>query len=215
MEVVGRAVFPQVEDSTPLADGAYLHPDDVERVGLGDGFRTLVVGLRPGADVQPFVARMTEMSADGEAPSLPVPPSEVEKLEQVESLPRVLAGFLTVLGIIAVAHSLVVSVRRRAADFAVLRALGFRPNEVRTAVSWQAASLGVVGAAIGLPLGILLGRFAWSRVTASIGVLEVQRFPVSLFLLAIPTAAVLALAIALVPARRAARIHPAEVLRTE
>jgi ABC-type lipoprotein release transport system permease subunit len=109
----------------------------------------------------------------------------------------------------------VISVRRRASDFAVLRALGFRPRDVRASVSWQAAALATLGALIGLPLGVLVGRFAWARIAANIGVLEAQRLPLIVMLLAIPVAVILAIAIALVPARRAARIHPAEVLRTE
>jgi hypothetical protein len=216
MRVVGRGVFPELDDARALADGAYLHADDVSRVGLGDGFRTLVVDLRPDVDPRAFAQSLIPEGADeDEAPIVPVPPAEIEKLQQVEALPRVLAAFLAVLGAIAVAHSLVVSVRRRTGDFAVLRALGFRPRDVRAAVSWQAASLGAVGAAIGIPLGVLVGRFGWSRVAGSIGVLEVHRVPGVVLLVAVPVAVLLAIAIALLPSRRAARIHPAEVLRTE
>ena len=51
-------------------------------------------------------------------PGRPAPPAEIEKLRQVESLPKVLAGFLALLGAVALAHALVVGVRRRARDFA-------------------------------------------------------------------------------------------------
>ena len=214
MRVVGRGVFPQVDDTRPLADGAYLHADDVERVGLVDAVHTLAVRLRPGADRDAFSKRITEVN-NGEEPQFAVPPAEIDKLEQVESLPRVLAAFLAVLGAIAVAHSLVVSVRRRATDFAVLRALGFRPRDVKASVSWQAASVAIVGALVGLPLGVLIGRFAWSRISTNIGVIEAQRVPGLVLLLAMPIAVGLSIAIALLPARRAARVHPADALRSE
>jgi hypothetical protein len=214
--VVGRAVFPQADDTRPLADGVYLHHEDVEVVGVGEGISdALVVKLRSGTDARAFAGGLIPDGGEDEAPTLPVPPAEIEKVQQIEALPRVLGAFLVVLGLIALAHSLAVSARRRAGDFAVLRALGFRPRDVKSAVSWQAASTGAVGAVIGIPLGVLLGRFAWSRVAANIGVLEVQRVPALVLLAAIPVAVVLAVAIALVPARRAARLRPAEVLRSE
>ena len=63
---------------------------------------------------------------------VPSPPAEIEKLEQVERLPQFLAGFLVLLGIVAIVHTLiVVSVRRGRRDLGVLRALGFRGARCR------------------------------------------------------------------------------------
>ena len=79
-------------------------------------------------------------------PERPAPPAEVEKLRQVESLPQDPRGVPRARSAsIALAHALVVGARRRARDFAVLRALGFRRRNVRAAVSWEAGALGVRG----------------------------------------------------------------------
>src|SRR5207244_4548778 len=154
MRVVGQAVFPTGADAYPLADGAVLSKRAVGVLGEGDSFHNLAIRYRPGADRAAAFARLDALDARSDPgnspPDRPAPPSEIEKLRQVESLPKVLAVFLALLGVVALAHALVVGVRRRARDFAVLRTLGFRARESRAAVAWAAGWLAVVGAVLGI-----------------------------------------------------------------
>src|SRR5262245_31538584 len=122
MRVTGEAVFPTDTDGYPMADGGLVDPGVIEELGRGDSFSGLAVRVRPGADA--VYERLQKFIGPDSSLSRPAPPSEVEKLRQVDALPRVLAAFLAVLGIVAVAHALIVSVRRRRRDFGVLRALG-------------------------------------------------------------------------------------------
>jgi ABC-type antimicrobial peptide transport system permease subunit len=194
-------------------------PAALKVLGEGDSAEMLAVRFRPGADRAAALARLDALDArsdpSAEPPERPSPPAEVEKLRQVESLPKVLAAFLALLGVVALGHALVVGARRRARDFAVLRSLGFRRRNVRAAVSWEAGALAFAGAAIGIPLGIVVARLAWARTARSIGVLVVHRTPFAVVLVIVPIAVLLAIAIALLPARRAARMQPAEILRSE
>ena len=119
------------------------------------------------------------------------------------------------LGAIALTHALVVGVRRRARDFAVLRAIGFRRRQVRAAVAWEAGVLTFAGALIGVPVGIVIARLAWARTAHGIGVAVVDRVPLTVLLVLPPAAVLLAVIVALLPARRAARLRPAEILHTE
>ena len=212
MRVVGQAVFLTDQDAYPLADGAMVHPAVVDHLGLGDGFQTLAVGLRPGREARAS-ARLSALN--GEPLSRPAPPAEVEKLKRVERLPQYLAGFLISLGIIAIVHALIVGVRRRRRDFGVLRALGFRPRDVGASVSWQAVAIALLGSVVGLFLGLLLARFMWARVAASIGVRALPRLPLAALVLAVPLAVLIAVVASLVPAGRAARLRPADILRSE
>jgi predicted lysophospholipase L1 biosynthesis ABC-type transport system permease subunit len=219
MRVVGQGVFPTQADAYPLADGVYLTPAALRDIGEGEPNTTLAFRFRPGTDRAATIARLHAIYAKSDPgadpPDLPAPPAEIEKLRQVESLPKVLAGFLALLGAIALAHALVVGVRRRAGAFAVLRAIGFRQRQVRAAVAWEAGLLAFVGAAIGIPVGIVIARFAWARTARGVGVAVVDRVPVGVMLALAPVAVILAIAVALVPARRAAKLRPAEILRTE
>ena len=212
MRVVGQAVFLTDQDVYPLADGAMVHPAVVDHLGLGDGFQTLAVGLRPGREAC-VSARLSALN--GEPLSRPAPPAEVEKLKRVERLPQYLAGFLISLGIIVIVHALIVGVRRRRRDFGVLRALGFRPRDVGASVSWQAVAIALLGSVVGLFLGLLLARFMWARVAASIGVRAVPRLPLAALALAVPLAVLIAVVASLVPAGRAACLRPADILRSE
>ena len=213
MRVVGQAVFPTDSDAYPLADGILVHPDAVAVLGPSDSFQGLGVKVRKGASSDVY-RRLSRFSAGGPL-SRPAPPSEIEKLEQVESLPRLLAAFLIVLGMFAVAHALVVNVRRRRRDFGVLRALGFRSRDVGMTVTWQAAALAIGGVLIGLPVGLLLGRVVWTQIATSIGVRVVHEVPVAAVVLVVPAALLVSVGTALVPARRAARMRPTELLRSE
>ena len=84
---------------------------------------------------------------------------------------------MVLLGLIAIAHAIVVSVRRGRHDLGVLRALGFRGRDVGATVAWQAVALAVVGGAIGIPLGVLVGRFVWRAVAEGTGVRTVYELP--------------------------------------
>jgi predicted lysophospholipase L1 biosynthesis ABC-type transport system permease subunit len=61
------------------------------------------------------------------------------------------------------------SVRRRRRDLAVLKTLGFVRGQVSAAVAWQATTVALVALAVGLPLGVALGRWSWSLLIDRIG----------------------------------------------
>ena len=70
-----------------------------------------------------------------------------------------LAGLLALLAAAALAHLLVTSVRRRRRDLAILKSLGFVRGQVSAAVAWQATTVALLALAVGLPLGVALGRW--------------------------------------------------------
>ena len=147
--------------------------------------------------------------------TVPSAPPEVEKLAQVDDLPKVLAGLLALLALFAVGYALVTAVSRRRRDFAVLKTLGFRRRQVAGAIAWQASTLGFLGALIGIPFGLIIGRWTWALVADGLGVAPDPALPVVALACAVPATLLVANLVAFVPGRVAARTRPAVVLRAE
>jgi putative ABC transport system permease protein len=133
----------------------------------------------------------------------------------VAALPVVLAIFLVLLASSTLAHGLATTVRRRRPQFAVLRALGFTPVMTRTVVGAHSTAVGVVGLAVGIPLGLTAGRLAWAWLAGEVPMLYVSPIAAALVVVLVVAALALANLVAAVPAWWAGRLRPAEVLRTE
>lgn len=146
---------------------------------------------------------------------------------------RTVIGLMLWLLIAVAAFNLVVSlimvVRDKQGDIAILRTLGASPGTINRIFMLQGSLVGVVGIAIGLTLGIGgslwvgdLARFIES--TFSIQLLNAEVYPIDFLpsqirlsdLLTVALGVlVLSLLATLYPARRAAAIQPAEALRLE
>ncbi len=129
--------------------------------------------------------------------------------------PLVLGAVLALLAVGTLAHVLLTGVQRRRRDLAVLRTLGLLRSQLLRVVSWQASALAAAALLVGLPLGVLAGRWAWVLFARSVGVAPGADIPVALVLAAIPVTLLLAIAVAAGPGWAAARIKPAAVLRSE
>ena len=143
-----------------------------------------------------------------------VPPPEVRDLSGVSGLPLILAFVLMLLACGIIAHTLLTSVRRRRRDLAIVKTVGFVTSQVRATVAWQATALACVGLIVGVPLGLLAGRWAWLLFAGQEAIVPAPAIS-PLTLLAIPAVLLLANAIAAIPARSAARTQPAVILRSE
>jgi len=93
--------------------------------------------------------------------------------------------------------------------------MGFVWRQVWLSVFWQTATLVAIALVVGIPLGALLGRFAWNVFSEDLGALSEPQIAWVPFLLAIPAALVLAGRVAAVPAWLAGRTRPCVALRTE
>ena len=74
---------------------------------------------------------------------------------------------------------------------------------------------GRVALLAGLPLGVAAGRWAWQLFGAGLGIPANPVVPVPLVLLMVPAVILIANVVAWWPGWSAARISPAQVLRTE
>ncbi len=172
-----------------------------------------LVRFEPDADRAALLARLRD-EYPGTVVTATVP-ADVENLRRVQRLPTLVAGFVALLAVGTLVNTLVTGVRRRRRDLALFATLGFRRRQLAGTVAWQATTFAVLALVVGIPLGVAAGRVAWHLV--------VDPFASSLEP-TVPAPALVALAVAwliianlaaTVPARSAARSHPAEVFRAE
>jgi putative ABC transport system permease protein len=142
-------------------------------------------------------------------------PSDIHNYAGVRDTPLVLGAVLALLAVGTLAHMLLTGVRRRRRDLAILKTLGLLRSQLLRVISWQASALAIAALLVGLPLGLLAGRWAWQLFAGSTGVGNDASVPVPLLLLAIPLTVILANLIAAGPGWSATRIRPALILRSE
>ncbi|HEU5387520.1 MAG TPA: ABC transporter permease [Streptosporangiaceae bacterium] len=223
MTVTGLGFVPEGPHND-YADGAWLTPAGYDRLFRGAHypfkFHLAVLSLRPGADVQAVAARLGQMEKTikgGQAfpfsPPSPLP--EVQIVKDVAVLPLALSAFLAVLAIGAVGHALSIAVRRRRHELAVLRAIGLTRRQSRLVIVTQASLLAAVGIILGIPLGLALGRVLWHAAADTMPLAYEPPLAVLALALIVPLALLAANLLAAWPARRAARLRPAHILRTE
>jgi predicted lysophospholipase L1 biosynthesis ABC-type transport system permease subunit len=216
MEVVGISLLAQTPH-TSFDEGAWLTPNGLDSVTgtvccTGERDDQGLLQLRDGADVEAVVA---DLSSRGLWVTIPTTPPDVTNLGNVRSLPLFLAGFLVLLAVGAVAHALLTGARSRSRDLAVLRALGLTPAQAASCVTWQAATIGAVALLVGIPLGVVAGRQVWRLLADSLSFVYVGPIAGVALVILIPVALVVLGAMAVWPARDAARLRTTDLLRAE
>ena len=244
LTIVGTATFPAVgfadviSGHTSMGTGALVpeeiisatfreaitHPDPNQ-----NGFQIIFVRLR--SNVSPATGR-SDMNRIAKAANAilaadpntrgnsvgvlgPQRPAQIVNYRSIGSTPILLASGLAGGAVVALAVTLMASVRRRRRDLALLKTLGFTRCQVASTVAWQATIDGLVGALIGVPLGVVLGRELWTLFAVSINAVPSPTVPVvSIIIIAVGSVAVANIAAAW-PGRRAAATPAALALRAE
>ena len=217
--IVGTVVLPTLAFPQPLADGALFTPTGLRAIydTNSRGSRNLVAIVAATARPADVIAAASDHAASPLQPSpahAAVLPVEIHHVRDVAWLPRALAALLGGLALVAVGHALLTGIRSRRGDLAVLKTLGFVRAQVRSVIMWQAIILAAIGIVVGGPIGIVVGRLAWQLVADALGVRPVSSVS-PLMLAIVPGTLCLALVLAILPARRAANIQPAQKLRIE
>jgi FtsX-like permease family/MacB-like periplasmic core domain len=233
MRVVGEAVFPSLGTrgsftGTDLGTGAVVTPPVLSVPSPQTGcpgpaicYNFVLLRYPPGASLNAHAARLrAAVAAMGCPPgSCQVTgdqrPGDIQDYTGIRDVPLLLGALLALLGVATLGHVLVTGVRRRRRDLAILKVVGMRQGQLVRVVSWQAAALTAVALAVGVPLGIVAGRWSWSLFAGSVGVATDPSIPLLLLLAVAAVALLLATLSATIPGRAAARVRPAAVLRNE
>ena len=213
LTVTGLAFVP-AGPHNGYADGGWVLPGAFDAIFDGFRFHFGLVSTAPGVDPGEVAERLAATGVTfSEGPV--APPNERYELMELRTVPLLLAAFLAILGVGAIAHTLTSTARRRRHDFAMLRALGMRPRDTTVVVFVQAVAIALVSLVIGVPAGILVGRALWRSIALDTPV-EFVVPTAWLVILAISLAVLMiALALAAWPSRRLAHLRLGTVLRYE
>jgi putative ABC transport system permease protein len=153
--------------------------------------------------------------------------SLVDATRSMRQFFAVLDGFLAIFGSLALAvasigivNTLVMAILERRREIGIMKALGASDSDVRGLFFAEAGAMGLVGGAVGVTLGWVIGRLINFGTNIY---LERQHFPPAqiwsvppwLVLSAITFSIVVSLLSGLYPASRAARLDPVQALRYE
>ena len=210
--VTGVVVMPGLGSTDGMGTGGLV---------TSDGLMQLDAEARPtgaaisvsGDPAELYYAAFPELAANG--PPDTFLPAAIHNLDRVDAIPALLAAVLAVLGLLSVAHVVATSTRSQRRDLAVLRSLGASGGWVERAVHWQATLFTALCAAIGIPLGIVLGRRLFTAFADNMGVVDDPALPVAAIAIGAIGIIVVANVAAAIPARRARRIHAAALLNSE
>lgn len=219
--VVLPALGPVLADRTGPGTGMLLPASALADEAAAAAFTFMGVDLVPGADVEPFLADLRDefpaWDPFGQAAlefAAPVQPPEIINAESMRAVPLLVGVLLMATAVTGLVVAVAVSVRARRRELAILRALGFIDRQLRTSVRVQSVATMVGALVIGVPLGIAVGRFVWRLFAIELGVVTETSMSAPWIVGTVAGALVVSIVAAAVPARVAARTHPAVALRS-
>jgi len=123
----------------------------------------------------------------------------------------------TLIAGLAMFNTLAMMVLEKTKDIAILRSMGYERGDITSIFIWQAAIVLAIGALVGAGIGAA-GTFGISRIPLPInGIFKTETYQVTWsqwhYVAAVVTAAVMVMTASLLPARRAARLEPGDIVR--
>ncbi|MEU4692893.1 ABC transporter permease [Actinoplanes sp. NPDC023714] len=214
---VRLTVVAVLADMAPLHSGLVVDPADLTALGAPAGASgVLADAAREGEDGRTAGLRALRQASAGQ-PELRVTVLADQRdqmntaLTVLLAVALVLIGLTVLIAIVGVGATTALSVVERVRESGLLRAVGMSRGGLRAMLTTESALYGVIGAALGIVLGI---PYAWLAVLAT-GVNAPLALPVwQLAAVFLALVGLTALA-GVLPARRAARVSPVNALGTE
>ncbi|MCU1393370.1 MAG: transporter substrate-binding protein [Ilumatobacteraceae bacterium] len=138
--------------------------------------------------------------------------AQVAQLDGILNFIYALLGMSVFIAVLGIVLTLLLGVYERRRELGLMRAIGTTRPQVRGSIRWEAVITAILGAMMGLGLGVILGWIV-VRALKDQGLDHFSLAPVSLVVFAV-LALVLSLLAALVPSRRAARAPILEAIAT-
>jgi len=123
----------------------------------------------------------------------------------------------TLIASLAMFNTLAMIVIEKTKDIAILRSMGYERRDITQIFLWQAVVVLVIGAVLGALFGAFVTHVVGQLPLPITGIFKTEVFPVLSqplhYFEAIVTAAVMVMIASIIPARRAARLEPGDIIR--
>jgi ABC-type lipoprotein release transport system permease subunit len=235
LTIVGTATLPslgvQLTDHVSLGRGAVIPESTllaIERLAatkeklpqsITSLPSTLALDLQPGVAAGPIVRHIVAADPGGQPGGTyqvrRVLGAAIVNAGQMGEQPLTLAIVLAAAVVLSLAATVVAGARRRRRELGIVKALGLTRRQVRAVIAWQTSTILVIAVILGLPLGIAVGRWAWTAFATSIGVVPVAVVPLVGLVLGLLALVIAGNALTAMPAVRASHAPTAAVLRGE
>lgn len=170
-----------------------------------------------GADLDAVMAEVDD--AISNTPSLQVLDRDGfigDLSDQITSFVTVIYALLLlsiVIALIGIGNTLSLSINERTRELGLLRAVGMDRGQLRSAVRWEAVLISVLGALVGISLGLVL---SYAMITALEGFgLNSFAMPAGSLVVIVVLAAVLGTLASVRPSRRAAKLQILDAIAQE
>jgi putative ABC transport system permease protein len=218
-KTVRLTVAAQLSDSAPLGSAMVMDPSDLTALGAPDGsYNGLLAdqaraGEQGRADARKAIAEVTGSAAAGWVIDVLADERDQinSELDVLLAIAVGLMGLTVLIAVVGVGTTTALSVVERARESGLLRAIGLSRAGLRAMLTTEAALYGVIGAVVGLVLGV---PYAWLAV-AALGVNAPLSLPTGQLLAVFAVLVGLTALSGVLPARRAAKVSPVAALATD
>jgi putative ABC transport system permease protein len=206
-----------LSDMAPLHTGVLLDPADLTALGAPAAPTGLLAdAARPGEQGRTDGLRAMRAAAGGQ-PGYGVVVLADQRDQMNSALTLLLAiaigliGLTVLIAVVGVGATTALSVVERVRESGLLRAIGMSRGGLRAMLTTESALYGVIGAVLGLLLGV---PYAWLALSAT-GVNAPLNVPVGQLAAVFAALVTLTALAGVLPARRAARVSPVTALGTD
>ncbi|MFI5891636.1 FtsX-like permease family protein [Actinoplanes sp. NPDC051513] len=213
---VPLTVAAKLPDSAPLGAAMVLEPGDLTKLGAPASYSGLLADAAVTGEKGRTDGRKALSDAIGGRPwaiaVLADQRDEINKeLTVLLAIALGLIGLTVLIAVVGVGTTTALSVVERVRESGLLRAVGLSQGALRTMLTTESALYGVIGAGLGLVLGV---PYAWLAVQA-LGVNAPLTLPIAQLALVFAILVLLTAAAGVLPARRAAKVSPVVALGAE
>jgi putative ABC transport system permease protein len=214
LRLVVRATYEQPEFSVWLGDAAVSRETfDDAFPRAGDAFTFLAVSTEPSASVTRDLQRTVEEFPDAKVQTkAEFSENQSSGINLLLNLLYVLLALSVIISLFGMVNTLALSVFERTRELGLLRAVGMTRWQARQMVAHESVITALIGAALGMPLGIFLAALVTQALESEGVVFSVPAATLVVFAVIAVLAGILA---AILPARRAARLNVLEALQYE